>query len=120
MCAPGCVFGPRCGDGVAATEFGETCDDGDIGNVGMYGGCGADCQPGPRCGDAIVQTDALEKCDDGDALNIGNYGGCAPGCVIGPHCGDNLVQIGFEECDDGNTTGKDGCSNCKFDVPVTT
>jgi len=119
MCAPGCVFGPRCGDGVSAAEFGETCDDGDTGNVGMYGGCGADCQPGPRCGDAIVQTEH-EACDDGDALNIGNYGGCAPGCVIGPHCGDSLVQIGFEECDDGNDTGKDGCSNCKFDVPVTT
>jgi cysteine-rich repeat protein len=47
------------------------------------------------------------------------YGGCALGCVIGPHCGDLLIQVGFEECDDGNETNKDGCSNCKFDIPVT-
>lgn len=116
MCAPGCLFGPRCGDGVSAPDFGETCDDGDVGNLGAYGGCGPDCQPGPRCGDAIVQPEH-EACDDG--MNLGMYGGCAPGCVIGPHCGDLLVQVGFEECDDGNTVSKDGCSNCKFDVPVT-
>jgi fibro-slime domain-containing protein len=120
MCAPGCVFGPRCGDGVPAADFGEACDDGETGNLGAYGGCGPDCQPGPRCGDAIVQVEAGEVCDDGDAGNVGNYGGCAPGCVIGPHCGDNLVQVGFEECDDANDVNKDGCSNCKFDVPVTT
>jgi cysteine-rich repeat protein len=52
-------------------------------------------------------------------MNVGAYGGCAPGCVIGPHCGDTLVQAGFEECDDGNDAVKDGCSNCKFDIPVT-
>jgi cysteine-rich repeat protein len=116
MCAPGCLFGPRCGDGVSAPDFGEACDDGDTGNLGTYGGCGPDCQPGPHCGDAIVQTEH-EACDDG--MNLGAYGGCAPGCVIGPHCGDLLVQIGFEECDDGNEVNKDGCSNCKFDIPVT-
>ncbi|MFO0676128.1 MAG: DUF4215 domain-containing protein [Polyangiaceae bacterium] len=27
-CAPGCVLGPRCGDGVVQAEFGEQCDDG--------------------------------------------------------------------------------------------
>jgi fibro-slime domain-containing protein len=116
MCAPGCLFGPRCGDAVSAPDFGETCDDGDVGNLGTYGGCGPDCKPGPHCGDAIVQVEH-EACDDG--MNVGMYGGCAPGCVIGPHCGDALIQIGFEDCDDGNDVNKDGCSNCKFDVPVT-
>jgi fibro-slime domain-containing protein len=116
MCAPGCLFGPRCGDAVSAPDFGEACDDGDVGNIGAYGGCGPDCQPGPRCGDAIVQTEH-EACDDG--ANVGMYGGCAPGCVIGPHCGDLLVQVGFEACDDGNQTSLDGCTNCKFDIPVT-
>jgi cysteine-rich repeat protein len=87
-----------------------------VGNLGAWGGCGPDCQPGPRCGDAIVQLEH-EACDDG--MNVGAYGGCAPGCVIGPHCGDTLVQAGFEECDDGNDAVKDGCSNCKFDIPVT-
>jgi fibro-slime domain-containing protein len=31
-CNPGCVLGPFCGDGVAQTEFGESCDVGPIGD----------------------------------------------------------------------------------------
>ncbi len=27
QCAPNCVWGPRCGDGIIQSEFGETCDD---------------------------------------------------------------------------------------------
>jgi fibro-slime domain-containing protein len=113
-CAPGCIYGPRCGDGVPQTDFGEVCDEGETGNVGAYGGCGADCQPGPRCGDAVVQTDAGEVCDDG--MNLGEYGGCAPNCQPGPHCGDNVIDVPYEACDDGNTVNHDGCSNCKVDI----
>jgi cysteine-rich repeat protein len=99
---------------------GEVCDDGV--NAGTYGGCGPDCQPGPRCGDSVV-TDG-EQCDDG--MNVGAYGGCAPGCVIGPHCGDGSIAVSvdpttgkpYEECDDGNDTSHDGCSNCKLDIAV--
>jgi fibro-slime domain-containing protein len=114
QCAPGCVYGPRCGDGVTQTADGEVCDEGDTGNIGTYGGCGPDCQPGPRCGDGVVQADAGEVCDDG--MNAGNYGGCGPDCKPGPHCGDNIVDVPYEQCDDGNDISHDGCSNCKLDV----
>jgi fibro-slime domain-containing protein len=114
-CAPGCVLGPRCGDGVVQTEDGEVCDDGV--NAGTYGGCGPDCQPGPRCGDGIVQTQDGEVCDDG--VNAGAYGGCGANCQPGPHCGDGVIDVPYEECDDGNDVSGDGCSNCKIDVPVT-
>jgi fibro-slime domain-containing protein len=122
QCGPGCVLGPRCGDGVVQKEDGEVCDDGV--NAGTYGGCGPDCQPGPHCGDGVVQKDQGEVCDDG--MNVGNYGGCAPGCVLGPYCGDGSIAVSidpstgkpYEECDDGNMTSGDGCSNCKVDVVV--
>ncbi|WP_224362145.1 DUF4215 domain-containing protein [Hyalangium versicolor] len=32
QCAPGCVLGPRCGDGVIQSEAGEECDDGNTNN----------------------------------------------------------------------------------------
>ncbi len=113
-CAPGCVYGPRCGDGVVQTDDGEVCDEGDAGNLGQYGGCGPDCQPGPRCGDGVVQTDDGETCDDG--MNLGTYGGCGPNCMAGPHCGDGVVDVPYEQCDDGNDVSHDGCSNCKIDL----
>jgi fibro-slime domain-containing protein len=119
-CGAGCILGPRCGDAVVQDMDGEVCDDGV--NAGTYGGCGPDCQPGPRCGDSVV-TDG-EQCDDG--MNAGAYGGCAPGCIIGPHCGDGSIAVSvdpatgkaYEECDDGNSTSHDGCSNCKLDIAV--
>lgn len=40
QCAPGCVLGPRCGDGIVQHEFGETCDDG---NTQGNDGCSATC-----------------------------------------------------------------------------
>jgi cysteine-rich repeat protein len=40
-CAAGCVFGPRCGDGVVQADAGETCDDGN--NV-SNDGCSAACK----------------------------------------------------------------------------
>jgi fibro-slime domain-containing protein len=123
QCGPGCVLGPRCGDGVVQKDDGEVCDDGV--NSGQYGMCGPDCQPGPRCGDGVVQKDQGEVCDDG--MNVGNYGGCAPGCKLGPYCGDGSVAVSidpmtnkpYEECDDANNVSGDGCSNCKLDIPIT-
>ncbi len=32
QCAPGCIYGPRCGDGVVQPEGGEDCDDGNTNN----------------------------------------------------------------------------------------
>jgi fibro-slime domain-containing protein len=120
QCGAGCVYGPRCGDGVKQQDDGEVCDDGV--NAGTYNGCAPDCQAGPRCGDGIVQADQGEACDDGP--NAGAYGGCGLDCQPGPHCGDGLVAVTtdpntggpYEQCDDGNSTVHDGCSNCKIDI----
>ncbi|QSQ21630.1 DUF4215 domain-containing protein [Pyxidicoccus parkwayensis] len=66
------------------------------------------------CGNRIL--DRGEECDDG--VNDGGYGQCARGCVWGPRCGDGINQSeDGEECDDGNTTSKDGCSaTCKVEL----
>jgi fibro-slime domain-containing protein len=40
-CAPGCVLGPRCGDGIVQAAFGEQCDDG---NLVDHDGCNSACQ----------------------------------------------------------------------------
>ncbi len=145
-CAPGCKNGPRCGDNVVQDAFSEMCDDGntvngdgcsancrmegicgdtivqtargeqcdDGKNEGGYGLCGPGCKFGPRCGDGVTQPP--EQCDGGENPS-GNYGECAVGCVLGPHCGDGRVQTGYEECDDGNKTKRDGCSpTCKTEI----
>ncbi len=65
QCAPGCVLGPHCGDGVTQHDF-ELCDDGV--NDGGYGECAAGCVLGPRCGDGITQP-AYEECDDGNEVD---------------------------------------------------
>ncbi|MCY1000700.1 fibro-slime domain-containing protein [Myxococcus sp. MISCRS1] len=41
QCAAGCIFGPRCGDGVVQLSSGEQCDDG---NLNSQDGCSAYCQ----------------------------------------------------------------------------
>lgn len=43
QCAEGCVWGPRCGDGITQGEFGEECDDG---NFKEQDGCRPDCIKG--------------------------------------------------------------------------
>ncbi len=40
-CAPGCVLGPRCGDGIVQAAEGEQCDDG---NLVSGDGCSGTCQ----------------------------------------------------------------------------
>ncbi len=95
-----------CGDGEVASD--ELCDDGETGNDGSYGKCGADClSRGPYCGDGIESEADGEECDDG--LNLATYSadgeGCAPGCVKPPTCGDGKVQSAFEDCDDGENDG---------------
>ena len=71
-CAPGCVIGARCGDGVTQSDK-EECDDGT--NDGGYGECFAGCRLGDRCGDGKIQ--APEQCDDG---NTTSNDGCSAGC----------------------------------------
>lgn len=74
QCAPGCVLGLRCGDGVRQEEE-EQCDDGE--NAGGYGRCAPGCVLGPHCGDGKKQ-DGFEECDDG---NNEAGDGCSAACV---------------------------------------
>ncbi|MFQ5425594.1 MAG: DUF4215 domain-containing protein, partial [Gaiellales bacterium] len=120
-----------CGDGFVNGSAGEQCDDlGLCGNLvtictepaGSECGSPATCEPrgddgcGPTCqnefcGDGITQ--ASEDCDPGGADAAGCDG---PGAAAGNECtfascGDGHVNTADEEeCDDGNTTGDDGCS----------
>ena len=71
---PGCVYGPRCGDGVVQSDS-EECDDG--ANEGGYGECAPGCVYGPHCGDEIVQS-AYEECDDGTEGSER----CTPACQL--------------------------------------
>lgn len=69
------------------------------------------------CGNGLNEFD--EACDDG--ANNGNYGYCLADCSgLGLRCGDGIVQSGEgEECDDGNGTSNDGCSNsCQIDEAI--
>jgi cysteine-rich repeat protein len=112
-CAPGCVLGSRCGNGIIDTDISpatdlpyEQCDDGI--NDNRYGECAPGCLLGPRCGDGVIQL-GFETCDDGEAN--GKYGGCNSTCRDILRCGDGIVQSGYEICDDGNDVQNDFCDN---------
>ena len=75
-CAPGCVLGAWCGDGIVNGVFGEECDNGV--NTGGYGKCTPECTLGPRCGDAIVQPEFGEECDDANSVS---GDGCGSDCL---------------------------------------
>ncbi|MGE5786590.1 MAG: DUF4215 domain-containing protein [Myxococcales bacterium] len=126
---------PICGN--AATEYGESCDDG---NAASNDGCSPTCQTetGYTCSGAVCVLDATcgngvldagEQCDDGD-LSPGDC--CSATCRLESNCkcsnppagsaqvgqicastivcGDGIVT-GDERCDDGNLSPKDGCSS---------
>ncbi|MEZ4402931.1 MAG: DUF4215 domain-containing protein [Kofleriaceae bacterium] len=95
-----------CGNGVTETINGEACDDGNLNDLDA---CRNTCQL-PRCGDGVASVS--ETCDTN-----GNSATCNADCSA-PACGDGKVNPAFtppgapgvERCDDGNTTGGDGCS----------
>jgi len=77
------------------------------------------------CGNGSIEQG--EVCDDGAVNNVGGYASstatrrCNPDCEsFGPYCGDGVLQVRFgEECDDGNNTNGDLCSeSCKEEPPV--
>jgi fibro-slime domain-containing protein len=116
-CTKQCKFGPRCGDGIVQSQFGEECDDGKNTTTAYYTGTPTGCAPGcklpPHCGDGKV--DPGEECDDG-AQN-GQLGKCNTNCTVGAFCGDNIVQSALgEACDDGlNIGGYGQCDvGCKL------
>jgi cysteine-rich repeat protein len=110
--------------GNARMDPGEVCDDG---NTKDGDGCSADCLSDETCGNKIVDnkikdsagnaaiTDPrFEDCDPPGSTDPVTGFVCSPLCKV-EKCGNHVVdkEIG-EVCDDGNTTGADGCSaNCK-------
>jgi cysteine-rich repeat protein len=95
------------------------------GTGGSFGGVGGGGDPGV-CGDGVWSY--FEQCDD---ANSASGDGCDDACQIEPGytcngaecrevlCGDSLQDVyaigggifEFEECDDGNDEGDDGCSS---------
>jgi len=124
--------------GNSKVDTGEACDDGNTSSGdGCSSSCGAEsgwtcptagsrCLRANTCGNGVVDTN--EACDDGNTIP----GDCCdaicqrePNCICTtpspalnpPHqvckstvvCGDSIVA-GNEACDDGNTSGGDGCN----------
>jgi cysteine-rich repeat protein len=77
----------------------EECDDGN--NI-AGDGCSPFCIL-EICGNGVL--DPGEGCDDANGDNTDSCANCQPAA-----CGDGYIHAGFEMCDDGNTTGGDGCS----------
>ena len=74
---------------------------------------------GPRCGDGMTEP-GVEQCDDGREPVDLWPAGC--GRAARPsRCGDGKVDsLWGEQCDDGNSASKDGCSAiCKLEILVT-
>jgi cysteine-rich repeat protein len=105
---PGCRL-ENCGDNMV-NKF-EQCDQGaDNGNGS--GGCSVDCRLETVCGNSAVN--APESCDKGS-----NDPTCDADCTL-PTCSDGFLNPTFivpasgnktEQCDDGNTSNGDYCTD---------
>jgi cysteine-rich repeat protein len=101
----------RCSDGFTQAGV-EQCDDGDLDNGD---GCSSTCRV-EGCGNGIL--DPGEECDDNEVPSplpgaAVNQNACVGQCDIA-RCGDGFLRtdiMGIEQCDDGNTTSGDGCSD---------
>ncbi len=58
------------------------------------------------CGNGVLEA-PCEKCDAGPANSDVTPGACRTTCAL-PECGDGVADL-FEQCDDGNLIGCDGC-----------
>src|SRR4029079_13177936 len=87
----------RCGNG--RMDLGESCDDG---NTVSGDGCDSTCQLEDECGDQLVGPR-----EEGEPPGTSS---CDAHCrrVINS-CGNGILEQ-FEECEDGNAVGGDGCS----------
>ncbi|NOK32553.1 DUF4215 domain-containing protein [Corallococcus exercitus] len=67
------------------------------------------------CGNGTL--DKGEQCDQGNNNGPG-YGKCSLTCIWNARCGDGIIQeADGEDCDDGNTNARDGCSPvCRTEV----
>jgi cysteine-rich repeat protein len=101
-----CLRESVCGDLLVSGV--EQCDDG---NTDGGDGCSAECEL-EYCGDGVRnQTSGIEECDGDDGLVDPLLQDCDPlTCHIVPICNNGFVE-GTEECDDGNASNTDACTN---------
>jgi cysteine-rich repeat protein len=112
-----------CGDGFVNYNAGEECDDG---NVINGDGCSSACLPDMSLcgngvwddygGDGISGTRDDEECDYKDPDE--SLMTCTTSCTRRINlCGNGYRDFG-EQCDDGNTSSSDGCSQeCELENP---
>jgi cysteine-rich repeat protein len=134
-CSPFCSneFPPTCGNGIL--DGFEQCDDGNnVAGDGCSPFCvlevpatwtcppwyydsddGCDCGCGaldPDCPSLSANVCLFNNCPNGAPPVIDDN----TRCMI-PTCGNGVINPPFEECDDGNLVGGDGCSaNCQNEV----
>jgi cysteine-rich repeat protein len=123
-CVHGNCIKPLCGDGVVANGN-ESCDDGDaVNGDGCDADCtvscvtaATDCPAAPACRAlgcaAGVCTSVADSSKNGQACTLNEETStCNAGACTSGTCGNGTLEAP-EQCDDGNTVGKDGCeANC--------
>ncbi|MFA5029696.1 MAG: LamG-like jellyroll fold domain-containing protein [Patescibacteria group bacterium] len=98
---------------------GEDCDKNAYPWNTVSGVCTDNCLLNPASDLCNISGGRFKQCSDTDSNNAVDY--CDTTCHnLGNNntasCGDGLVKAGIEECDDGNTTGDDGCGvDCKLE-----
>ena len=99
-CSSTCIA-ERCGDGILQPLLGEECDDGNSNNSDA---CIVGCR-NARCGDGFRER-GVEQCEPPNTPT------CDATChtIVPPRCGDHVVDPG-EQCDDGNNSDSDDCTN---------
>jgi cysteine-rich repeat protein len=114
-----------CGNGIL--EGTEECDDGNAVENDGCTLCEYDCTDNSDCTGqsddciegATICNPATHACTGSgekkpDGTKCGDSDVCRDGVCVSPGCGNGATDKG-EECDDGNTDNKDGCTNkCRY------
>jgi len=127
ICLGGACAASSCGDGFVDPGAGETCEPPGEGSCGSA--CRTLCDGDEDCLDDGDDCNGEEYCDMEEGM-CGQRNPLGDGTVcsedprmicLGWTCQDSLCGDGFvdaeggEECEDGNTTSRDGCENdCTF------
>jgi cysteine-rich repeat protein len=120
LCTAGnaCIAG-GCGNGII--ERTESCEDGNaVGGDGCSANClfelGLPCTSSDQCESVSCGPNGVCVCNEhSDCAMTGAV--CRDASCVLPACGDGFVDPG-EECDDGNSSSSDVCSNtCQQQPP---